>query len=144
MLIHTYARTYIIDTSTSTGWTPLIFMVTRNHIEGVNRLIQAGADINKAEDDGWTPLMMASELGDIDIATILLDAGADVFQQTFTGRTALACAEAGKHTALANLLQKAIAHRMNVGKNSRADRNNNSRNKVLLRRTNQITSFKAL
>ena len=118
------------DTATSTGWTPLIFMVTRNEHEGIEHLLEAGADVNKAEGDGWTPLMMASELGDADAAKILLEAGADVFHQTFTGRTALACAEAGKHVSVINLLQRAVSMRMNTGKSMKV--NNNKR--VVVRR----------
>ena len=92
-------------------------MVSRNDLEGVSRLIEAGADINKAENDGWTPLMMAAEFGHGDIVKYLLDSGADVLMQTYTGRTALACAEAGKFTFVINILKKAIAARMSV-KNS--------------------------
>ena len=113
------------DTCTSTGWTPLIFMVTRHDLEGVSKLIEAGADVNKAENDGWTPLMMAAEFGHTEMVKYLLDAGADVFMQTYTGRTALACAEAGKFTAVINLLHKAIASRMKTIKNPKRSRDLN-------------------
>jgi len=70
-------------------------MVSRNHVEGVQKLLDTGADVNKAENDGWSPLILSAEVGNIQIVQMLLDAGADVFQQTVTGNTALACAEAG-------------------------------------------------
>ena len=56
--------------------------MTRNHLEGITRLIAAGADVNKSENDGWSPIMMASEFGHQEAVQLLLDAGADVLQQT--------------------------------------------------------------
>jgi ankyrin repeat protein len=54
-----------------TGWTPLIFMVSRSNIEGVHRLLDAGADVNKAENDGWSPLVMSAELGNLELVQVV-------------------------------------------------------------------------
>ena len=35
---------------------------SKGHEAVVKALIEAGADVNKADDDGWTPLYMAAQM----------------------------------------------------------------------------------
>ena len=46
-------------------------------MEVVEKLIQAGADVNEQTEMGWTPLHLASENGRVEVITALLAAGAD-------------------------------------------------------------------
>lgn len=46
-------------------------MVSRSNVEGVKRLLDAGADVNKAENDGWSPLIMSAELGNLELVQVV-------------------------------------------------------------------------
>ena len=48
------------------------------------RLIELGADINKAQDNGATPLFMAAETGHEAVLRALIEAGADVNKARIT------------------------------------------------------------
>ena len=56
-------------------------------MEVVERLIQAGEDINIRGEDGWTPLHVASAHGHVEVITALLTAGADTTIKSNSGRT---------------------------------------------------------
>ncbi|MBS0627285.1 MAG: ankyrin repeat domain-containing protein, partial [Verrucomicrobia bacterium] len=73
-------------------------------IESVERLIKAGANINKAKLNGWTALMAASFFGRIEVVKKLLEAGADVNLVNSNHETALSLAIDENHTEIFPLL----------------------------------------
>ena len=52
-------------------------------------LVEAGANINKADGDGWSPLHLACKEAHLDVIQFLVNAGANVQQVTDDGVTAL-------------------------------------------------------
>ena len=64
-----------------------MFAVKNNHVQCVNELIQAGADVNVSDRDGLTPLMFAVKENNTKFVKELIKAGADVvisgFQSLF-------------------------------------------------------------
>ena len=112
-----------------TGETPLMAALYRGHMEVVDMLIEAGAEIDvfaaaatgRIEDlrrgastgsvnvyayDGWTPLHLAAFFGHLDAVRLLLDAGGDVtaVSRNAIKNTPLHAATAGKHPEVALLL----------------------------------------
>ena len=76
---------------------------SRNNI--ANRLVLAGADINKKNDEGTTPLMMAASRGNIDfMKNTLLRLKAEIDSQDNKGDTAVHYAILGKQEVAADLL----------------------------------------
>lgn len=72
------------------GLTPLLFAVREGHVEAVERLLAAGANVNHvSEGDHTSPLLMATINGRFDLAKRLLDKGADVKLASDAGATAL-------------------------------------------------------
>ena len=55
----------------------------------VQVLLEAGADVNKADDSGVTPLCMAAQNGNETVVRALIEAGADVNKAIKGGRTPL-------------------------------------------------------
>jgi RNA polymerase sigma factor (sigma-70 family) len=65
----------------------------------VRALLDAGADVNRAQQAGFTPLHAAAMEGRLELAKLLLDRGADVNAKADDGRTALQMArDSGKQT----------------------------------------------
>lgn len=71
------------------GRTPLHFAAKTGQLEDVRRLVQAGADINAADETQETPLHMAVREKHTDVAMALLQAGADIHAANEGGYTAL-------------------------------------------------------
>jgi ankyrin repeat protein len=72
------------------GLTPLLFAVREGHLEAVQQLLEAGANINHvSEGDHTSPLLMAAINGRFDMAKMLLDKGADVKLASDAGATPL-------------------------------------------------------
>jgi uncharacterized protein len=67
------------------GGTPLCLATTKNNLEIVRLLLEAGANPNLADDCGRLPL----DSGSSDITALLIEAGADVDTQNIDGRTDL-------------------------------------------------------
>ncbi len=103
-------------TMPTTGWTPLMFFVTKNDMNGVNILLESGSDVNIEEQDGWTPIMFAANMGLIDMVDVLVRSGADIYHQTFDGRTPLYLAQQQKHVDVVKFLQSEL----NENNNNRA------------------------
>jgi len=61
--------------------TPLNIAAMFNNIDIVKLLVEAGADLDIANDDNETPLQTAVHLGNIKIVEILIDKGADINTQ---------------------------------------------------------------
>jgi len=70
----------------------------------VRALIEAGADVNRAQQAGFTPLHEAAMTGQLELAQLLLDRGADVNAKADDARTALAIAREAKQQAVIDLL----------------------------------------
>jgi len=65
------------------GDTPLLFATYQNDIEIIQLLIEAGADVNKPNDNDWTPLLVASQYGAaLDLCEIFVKAGANLNTKT--------------------------------------------------------------
>ena len=80
----------IVDTGddvNSKGITSLIGAAAGDHIEIVQALIDAGADVNAKDHSGWTALDHAAVKGHTEIVKILLKAGADVNAKDSNGGT---------------------------------------------------------
>ena len=60
------------------SFTPLMKAAEDGNIVGVQRVIQAGADVNKRDKDGYTALIWAGFGGHYECTELLLNAGADV------------------------------------------------------------------
>ncbi|MCA9130340.1 MAG: ankyrin repeat domain-containing protein [Planctomycetales bacterium] len=77
------------------GWTPLMAAVVYGDVNSVQRLIQAGADVNSRTDEGSTALHWAVD--HIEKVRLLVVAGADVNAVADSGRTPLlsACGRRG-------------------------------------------------
>jgi len=74
--------------------------------ESTLALIDAGADVNAAQQDAFTPLHEAAQNGDRDIIERLLAAGADPSAQLATGERPADLARKHKHPELAPLLER--------------------------------------
>ncbi|MBT4922374.1 MAG: hypothetical protein HON23_05110 [Rickettsiales bacterium] len=83
----------------------LIRAVERGDLEGVERLLDRGADVNKARiTDGSTPLSIAASNGHTELVQLLLDRRADVNKATKGGVTPLVYAAFNGHAEVAKLL----------------------------------------
>ena len=78
----------------------------------VRALIEAGADVNKADDIGWTPLFMAAQNGHEAVVRALIEKGADVNKAADDGSTPLSLSmkpinniAQGKHAVIVQILR---------------------------------------
>ncbi len=72
------------------GLTPLLFAVREGHVDAVERLLAAGANVNHvSEGDHTSPLLMATINGRFDLARVLMQKGADVKLASDAGATPL-------------------------------------------------------
>ncbi len=71
--------------------------VSSKYTEMVRFLIDAGADVNYADNYGFTALMIAAEVGHTQIVEMLIEHGADVNYATNHGTTALELAADSGH-----------------------------------------------
>ena len=71
------------------GFTPLLYATREGCPECVRHLVNAGADLNKADPDGTAPMLMATLNAKWDSARVLLEAGANVDKWDIYGRSPL-------------------------------------------------------
>jgi ankyrin repeat protein len=76
-------------------WTPLLHAVHKHQNASVAALLNAGADVNRADEQGVTPLMMAAGYGYDDTVQLLLQRHADARVKRSNGETALDWAMSG-------------------------------------------------
>ncbi len=69
--------------------TALLYAAREGHLEVARQLLDAGADIEKADANGVTPLLMALINGQLAVADLLVDRGADVRAADWYGQTPL-------------------------------------------------------
>ena len=70
------------------GVTPLLAAAENGHFDVVRLLVEAGADVDRADSSGFTPLMGASRAGDTAMAKFLLERGARPDAVDHSGKTA--------------------------------------------------------
>ncbi|KAI2617477.1 hypothetical protein GGR54DRAFT_208663 [Hypoxylon sp. NC1633] len=101
------------------GGTALHGAAYRSHTPIVKLLLEAGADVNKADFDKITPLHSAATLGDIELAKLLLQYAADVHAGDLVGETPLDWArEAGQMQTLCLLQGATVAEQRSAGSGS--------------------------
>lgn len=71
------------------GLSALQFAARDGHIESVQALLDAGAEVDFTDPDGSTPLMLALMNGHWDTAKLLIDAGANIHLWDWWGQTPL-------------------------------------------------------
>lgn len=83
----------LLNVTNQNGWTALMIAAYHGNRDFCCSLIQAGANVEKANQNGTTPLMYAKEYGvktgDFSIADILIDAGADVLTIDMFGQNVI-------------------------------------------------------
>jgi len=102
-----------VDHADKWGMRILHYACRRGHFNIVERLIQAGADVNVQEAYGFTPLHEAAENGHLEIVKLLIERGADpgiglkkTYQSYPAGSTALDVAKGAKRKQVVNYLSK--------------------------------------
>jgi ankyrin len=71
------------------GMTPLLYAAREGHTAMVERLLDAGADIEGTEANGITPLLIAISNDHAGTASLLIERGADLDAQDWYGRSPL-------------------------------------------------------
>ncbi|XP_078575768.1 uncharacterized protein LOC144861671 [Branchiostoma floridae x Branchiostoma japonicum] len=92
-----------------TGATSLFVAAQEGHVEVVQQLLKAGADVEKARQGGATPLYIAAQNGHVEVVQQLLKAGAEVDKARQTGATPLYIAAQNGHVEVVQQLLKAGA-----------------------------------
>lgn len=103
----------LVNARGTNGNTLLNLATSLKQVEIVKALIEAGADVDLANDRGWTPLHQAAYGADLILLEILLDAGASIDLSAHgDGGTPLVCALFWGHDAVADCLaQRGIVPR---------------------------------
>jgi len=95
----------------SEGLTPLILAAIRGELEIVKTLINAGADVNQANEGGLTPLHCAVNKNYAEMVRFLIEKEANVNAVTSKGSSCLHWAALNKHLDLCKLL---IRHKAKI------------------------------
>src|SRR5581483_2432582 len=82
------------------GSTALMWAAQQGHADIVELLLNAGADVNKQNNNGDTALIFATDKGHTAIAELLLKARANINKQNQYDTTALMLAASHGHTAI--------------------------------------------
>lgn len=91
------------------GFTSLMIACINNHVDVVDRLIKAKADVDLQNEYGSTALVFASEEGHVEIVKMLIEAGANVNAQNKYGTTALIWASEKGYSEIVSSLIRAKA-----------------------------------
>ena len=98
-------RGALIDITSTSGWTALMFAATCGHFSVAEVLLDSGASMEITNNKGITALMFAAGF-DFDIARLLLDRGAAIDRGSGKGMTALMFAAARDIEILKLLLSR--------------------------------------
>lgn len=85
------------------------YELSRDHVDMIVELLEAGVDVNCSDGDGNTALLEACRNNQCNIVEILLEAGADVNQSNSGGQTPLLVASMCNNVPLAEILMEAGA-----------------------------------
>ncbi|NLR74126.1 ankyrin repeat domain-containing protein [Leeia aquatica] len=91
------------------GWGPLHYAASAGHLEGLQLMLEAGADVNAKAAEGSTPLIMAARDGHTEVIALLLKYKADPNVVNESGMTALRWAIRREDTDNMELLVEADA-----------------------------------
>lgn len=89
------------------GWPPLIYAAFNGHAAVVDYLLKKGAEINATTANGSTALLFAARFGHIEVVEVLLQNKADPNIANERGATAIDWALKTDNTDIADLLRKA-------------------------------------
>ncbi|GMH35603.1 hypothetical protein BSKO_03471 [Bryopsis sp. KO-2023] len=89
--------------------TPLHYAAREGHLDVVEKLIEAGSDVDAKDGQGWTPLIDAAQKGQVDVTKELLEAGSNIDAQDSDGRSSLHFAAANGRLNVAKILVEAGA-----------------------------------
>ena len=78
-------------------------------VDGLQKALAAGADVNARDEEGWTALMYVTDQGSMLLVELMLAAGADPNIRLADGATALFIAVVRGHTEIVTLLLEAGA-----------------------------------
>jgi hypothetical protein len=92
------------------GRTALFKAAREGHLDTVQALIDAGADVDKEKTDGGTPLTIAAYEGHLEVVKVLVGAKANVNKSLNSGITPLKNANYNKHTSVIEYLKSVGAH----------------------------------
>jgi len=95
----------IVDLKDGDGYTPLHDASRQNKPEMVEKLIEAGADVNARTKSGATPLHLAASTNAVEAAKVLLRADAWTFFTNNAKETPEKVAERKGHTAMLDMLR---------------------------------------
>ncbi|TAL37811.1 MAG: ankyrin repeat domain-containing protein [Alphaproteobacteria bacterium] len=85
---------------------PLIQASCKGHIDCMRWLLDRGAVVDRQDNDGrWTPLLCTAYYGHAEAARLLLERGASRQPRNHRDQTALQCARAQNHAAVARLIE---------------------------------------
>ena len=82
-----------LDAQGSWGDTAVMIAVAHRRIKILKILLDAGASVDKTEEQGLTPLMVAAMAGYVEEVGLLLSCGANVYAVSSKGMTALELAQ---------------------------------------------------
>lgn len=92
--------------SRESGNTPLTAAAYAGHVEVVKRLVQAGARVDKPDEEGDTALMQAAWNGHVEVVKVLLNAGAKMGKKGKRGKGAVWYAgKAGKREVVKLMIE---------------------------------------
>ncbi|KAJ0182271.1 hypothetical protein K1T71_001640 [Dendrolimus kikuchii] len=92
------------------GWTPLHLATYFRHVDVVEALLEAGANVDEVNDTGDTPMHKASFIGNEELVILLLKYKADVNIMNGEGRTACDVARSRDVQRLLEAAQRAERH----------------------------------
>jgi hypothetical protein len=90
--------------TTEDSQTPLFVACGKGDVDAARRLLDKGAEVDRANKYGATPLFVACQNGHVDAARLLLDNGADVHKASLKNRTPLHAASYEGHIDVVRLL----------------------------------------